>query len=194
MIPSPCLRLAAALATVTLATASAAAAPKDDKNGDAYLTVTFMGSLIEPVGAMANGYDGALASALRIGWTGSSGLGVGFDAFYTPIPHETPPDEQIEAHFFHTTAALSYAYRSGVWRLWSAAGGAGVLERINTEAGADGTTTTEHRWTAGAYGAAGVDFLLFANGGPSLAASYTHAVAGDDLRLYTGSAGVTFVF
>lgn len=193
MIPSLCLRLAAVLGTLALATATAGAQPDDEDRGDSYLTVTFMGSMLEPLGEMATARDTALASGLRIGWNGRSGLGVSFDALYTPFPHTPGPVEEIEAHFFHGTAAMSYAYRSGVWRLWAAAGGAGVFERVNTIERMQ-TSRTEHLWSAGGYGAGGIDFLLFANGGLSLSASYTRALFGDELGFYAGSAGVSFLF
>lgn len=193
MIPSLCLRLAAVTAAVTLAT-SAEAAPKADSRPDPYLTVTFMGSMLEPTGSMADGYDSALASGLRIAWIGSHGLGVSFDALYTPFPHRAAPVDEVESHFFHGSAALAYGYRSGLWRLWAAAGGAGIFERVNTTREDDPAVDTEHFWSVGGYGATGIDFLLFANGGPSLSASYTRALAGEAVDFFAGAAGVTFVF
>jgi hypothetical protein len=183
------------LLAAVFAAGTAHAAPEADGDEDrSYWTVTFMGSLLEPIGDMADSHDSGLATGLRIGWAGAHRFGFVFDARYSPIPHDQrAPLETIEAHFFHSAAAAAYAYRRGLFRVWAAGGGAAMFERVNT---VDSMLqeTTEHDWAAGGYGAAGIDFLLFSNGGPSVSGSYAHAVAGGDYTFYGGSAGVTFLF
>ena len=57
------------LLVAVFAAGTAHAAPVADNDKDrSYWTVTFMGSLLQPIGNMADDHDSGLATGLRIGW------------------------------------------------------------------------------------------------------------------------------
>lgn|GEM_PF-6276992 len=176
------------------------AAPDADDGRDNW-SLSFGGGYAVPVGAFSDSRSAGLATSIDGSWTGAWGVGLRTAVQYAPIPHDpVETDEEAttrDGHVFTVGAQSLYALRLGDLRVWGAAGGAVVMERLKfvtaTQAMSDEADDAFEIGLAAA-GAVGVDYLVFGDGGPSISTEAVRSLVGNTYGYLVLRAGLAFVF
>jgi hypothetical protein len=168
----------------------------DDSNRQhSHFTVGVEGGMLLPQGTMKDSTNTSLDFAGRFGWTGSSGLGLVVNLEYAPLSTPSVPLTTISSNFGAATAGVRFTIGHKTLRVWFAAGGGMVYDRVHTEitgtAGILSTTNTDEK--PAFDGSAGAMFHLFSNGGLAVTATYLRSFSGSSVYNYvTLGAGLVF--
>lgn len=189
----PRLVTIAMLLALVAAPAAAGAEPTSRSRG--WFGVGFLGGLLLPMGDMTGTHQQGLAGGLRMGWTGSSGLGLEMAAQYSPLPRRTSGDERFETHFVTAGLLPRFTLGKGRIRLWLGAGG-GVAFQHEQQLGADGVQVLDTRmaYAPAGMGAAGLELHVLSGVGLTAVGSYTRALGDLTYELVTVTSGLVLTF
>lgn len=190
------IRLALLALPILAFAAPAYADEEGEDRATSHFTVAFGGGALLPFGEMDPSTEAGLNVTGRIGWNAANGLGLVTNLEYAPLRRESDAAlTDVDSHMFVATAAPRFTLGRKVLRLWVAAGGGVVVERVRTETtSADGILTDTEVDTVPAFnGSSGIDLHFFSNGGLSIAGAYTRSFSDTEVYDYFSvNAGLVF--
>jgi hypothetical protein len=201
----PLLRLSLILATVAGAAIAAprpaaaqeAGVPQDDeverpRPHGSYVSVSFLGGALFPIGSSQTTLQNGLASGVRIGWTSRIGIGVDLKASYSPLAKAPEDGASYQTHYLDLGLMPRFTLGHGTVRLSLAAGGGAAYER--TTVTTDTAERSLSRWAPAAAGWAAVELHLLEGGGIFAGGSYTRLFGGGNYQYAEAVGGLIFTF
>lgn len=189
------LRLVTIATLLVLMAVPAGASADQASRSRGWFGVGFLGGVLVPMADMTESHQQGLAGDLRMGYTGSSGLGIELAAQYSPLPRRTSGDERFEAHFVTASLLPRFTLGQGRLRLWLGAGG-GVAFQHEQELAADGIQVLDTRmaYAPAGMGAAGLELHVLNGVGLAAVGSYTRALGDLTYELVTVTSGLVLTF
>lgn len=159
-----------------------------EKTPTGYWALSFHGGAAFPLKAYAETHDQALGASAALSYTGTSGLGVGVHAGYSPLPvsdESTDPDFDTsqDNHVVHAALAPRFTLGRNTLRLFVGAGGGVLFEQAAVT-----------RTAAAALAQAGLELHILGAGGLTVGGSYVRALANATAQLATAHAGFVMTF
>ena len=181
----------AALVVLTTASAALAEATTADldeleQKPSGYWALTFSGGAAFPLDDYADTHDEALAAGVVVAYTGTSGLGIGIHAGYSPLPvlDEAVDGESTDNHVVHAALAPRFTLGKQTLRLFVGAGGGVLFEQA-----------AARRTAAAALAQAGLELHILGSGGLTVGGSYVRTFAKSaEAQLATAHAGFVMTF
>lgn len=161
---------------------------KDDRAG--YWSLSFSGGAAFPLAEYADSHDDALGAAVGLAYTGKSGLGIGVQAGYSPLPlsdevADDDPDFDTsgENHVAHAALAPRFTLGGGALRLVLGAGGGVLFEKAASP-----------RTAAAALAHAGLELHILGGAGLTVGGSYLRSFKSNEAQLASAQAGFVMTF
>lgn len=187
-------RLSLLLVVMTAGTAAADTTSADlddlEKEPRGYWALSFSGGAAFPLAEYADSHDDALGAGVGISYVGVSGLGIGVQAGYSPLPvsdavaDDDPDfDSSGDNHVAHAALAPRFTLGGGVLRLTVGAGGGVLFEKAATL-----------RTAAAALAHGALELHILGGAGLSVGGSYVRSFKRNKAQVASAQAGFVMTF
>ena len=159
-----------------------------EKKPSGYWALSFQGGAAFPLKTYADSHEEALGASAALSYTGTSGIGVGVHAGYSPLPiADDADDPDFEStddnHVAHAALAPRFTLGKKTLRLFVGAGGGILFEKAAVT-----------RTAAAALAQAGLELHILGAGGVTVGGSYVRTLANATAQLATAHAGFVMTF
>lgn len=178
--------VAVSIVLASLAARGSVAGAEGEKPPTGYWSLTLSGGAAFPLADYADAKDSGLAAHAALAYTGKSGLGIGLDAGYSPLPEKVADAATAGAtdnHVVYSALAPRFTLGRHALRLFVGAGGGVYLERA-----------AEARTEPAALAQAGLELHVLGAGGLTLGGSYLRSFADAAAQLASAHAGFVLTF